>query len=83
MACSLLLMQEALHLVAQSPHPLHFAVSIRILNNEKRLNNPNTVPTGQTVLHHVRPCFHAITKITARVITAMRREEMLKTEGST
>ena len=83
MACSLLLMQEALHLVAQSPHPLHFAVSIRTLNNEKRLNNPNIVPTGQTVLHHVRPCFHAITKITARVITAMRREEMLKTEVST
>lgn len=43
-------MQAALHLVAQSPHPLHLAVSIRTLNNENRLNNPNIVPTGQIVL---------------------------------
>ena len=76
-------MQAALHLVAQSPHPLHLAVSIRTLNNENRLNNPNIVPTGQIVLHHVRQCFHAITKMTARVIIAMRREEMLKMEVST
>jgi hypothetical protein len=31
----------------------------------------------------MRGAFHAITKITARVIIAMRREEMLKTEVST
>ena len=47
--------KAALHLVAQSPHPLHLASIIWTLNNENRLNNFNIVPTGQIVLHHVRP----------------------------
>ena len=56
-------MHAALHLVAQSPQLLHLSESMRTLNNENRLNKPKIVPTGQIVLHQVRPCFHAIIKI--------------------
>ena len=72
--CSLLSIQAALHLVAQSPQPLHLLVSIRILNSENRLKNPNTVPTGQIVLHHVRPCFQASTMMIPNVTIAMTKD---------
>ena len=76
-------MHAALHLVAQSPQLLHLSESMRTLNNENRLNKPKIVPTGQIVLHQVRPCFHAIIKIIVSMTTAMKRDELLKIEVST
>ena len=64
-------MQAALHLREQSPHELHFVVSITGLNIEKREMNPSTVPTGQMVLQYVRPFLHAKMASATSVTTAM------------
>ena len=70
MACSLLLMHEALQLRSQSPQPLHLSVSMTGLSHEKRERNPSTVPTGQMVLHQVRPPRQASTATTMKVAIA-------------
>lgn len=62
----LLSMHAALQLRAQRPQPLHFVVSMTGLNKERLDKRPNTVPTGQTVLHHVRPLRHAIIPMTMK-----------------
>jgi hypothetical protein len=64
-------MHAALHCFPQSPQLRHFSVSI---TGAKRLNfekKPRTVPTGQMVLHHVLPFFHASTAMTTNVTAEM------------
>jgi hypothetical protein len=68
-------MQAALHCFPQRPQLRHFSVSMagaKRLNLEKK---PRTDPTGQMVLHHVLPCFHARMNITAQVSTAIASED--------
>ena len=68
--CLLKSMHDALHCLLQRPQLRHFSVSI---TGAKRLNlekKPRTVPTGQIVLHHVLPFFHASTEITTKVTAA-------------
>ena len=48
------------------------------LEERKRLKSPKTVPTGQIVLHHVRPCFQARIPIIARVTNAIIKEVILR-----
>lgn len=72
-------MHEALHRVAHTPQWVHFAGSIRIFHQEKRLINPKNVPTGQMVLQYVRPCFQARYPTPSKVSRAMDRAKALRT----
>ena len=76
-------MHEALQLRAQSLQPLHFERSISGRKSEKRDRKPSPVPTGQTVLHHVRPLRHASHATTTNVTTATASVERLFTHTST
>ncbi len=76
-------MQADLQLRAQRPQPLHFDVSITGLRSEKRDSRPSTVPTGHTVLHHVRPLRHASMPTTTSVATATPSVAQLLTHTST
>ena len=64
-------MQAALQLRAQRPHPLHLLVSMTGFSHENRDTNPKMVPTGQMVLHQVRPLRHANILIINKVEIAM------------
>ena len=75
-------MQEALHCRAQSPQALHFAVSITGRKSEKREKNPSTVPTGQTVLHQVRPLRQARTTSRMSVAAAISSVVRLRIQTS-
>ena len=48
-------MQELLQLRSHLRQLVHFSVSMTGLRSEKRESNPNSVPTGQMLLHHQRP----------------------------
>ena len=66
-----MLMHEALHCLEQRPQLRHFSVLItgaKTLNLEKK---PRNVPTGQMVLHHVLPFFHARMKTVTNVTAAI------------
>ena len=63
-------MQEALQRFPHSVQPVHFSVSMTGRKSEKRESRPSVVPTGQTVLHQVRPPRQAITTTTMNVTTA-------------
>jgi hypothetical protein len=66
-------MHEDLQALPQSPQLLHFSVLItgaKMLNLER---NPNVVPTGQTVLHHVLPFVHASMNMMMNVAAAIMR----------
>lgn len=76
-------MHDALQLRAQSLQPLHFDTSKRGRNSERRDNTPSSVPTGQTVLHHVRPLRQARKESPANVTTAMRNIPRLFIHTST
>ena len=66
-------MQDDLQLIVHIPHDVHFSWSIRILNREKRENNPRNVPTGHTELQYRRPLKKASNATT--VSTAAENEK--------
>ena len=66
-------MHIALQLRAHFLQPLHLLVSIIGLNNEKREKKPNTVPTGQKVLHQSLPQTNDNTPITTSVTNATQK----------
>ena len=66
-------MQDDLHFCAHMPQLLHLDASMRMRKREKRLKRPKIVPTGQIVLHHVRPERHARIPITASEPSARQK----------
>ena len=64
-------MADALHFLAQSPQFLQAFSSITGRNMAYCDTNPSTVPTGQMVLHQVRPFFQARTPTVASVTMAV------------
>ena len=75
-------MHDALQLRAQRLQPTHFSGSIAGRSSEKRARKPSTVPTGQTVLHHVRPLRQASTAMRAKVAAATAKVAALRTQTS-
>ncbi len=75
-------MHEALQLRAQRPQPLHFDVSITGRKSEWRESSPRSVPTGQTVLHHVRPLRQASHPTPAKVAAATAKVAALRIHTS-
>ena len=66
-----MLMQEALQRFSQVLQSLHFSVSITGRNIAQREKKLSSVPTGQMVLHQVRPFLQARKAITTSVTAAM------------
>ena len=74
--------QEDLQRFPHSPQLRHFAVSI---TGAKRLNldtSPSSEPTGQMLLHQIRPHFHESTASSAKVTAATARVTPLFTQTS-
>ena len=70
MVCVFMSMHEDLHCFPHSPQSLHFEVSMTGLKMLLLENRPRMVPTGQMLLHHVRPPVHASSVIVMSVRTA-------------
>ena len=76
-------MQEALHLRAHNPQPLHLSVSIRGLSKAYFDKKPRTVPTGQIVLQYVRPFLQAKIANMTKLRIAIPIVARLRTHTST
>ena len=75
--CVSISIQADLHRFSQARHWVHLDVSIVGLNQAKRERKPKIVPTGQTVLHHVRPPRQAKKPTRPKVSRAMMKEDTL------
>ena len=72
--CVLKSMHEALQFLVHSEQFLHLSSSKRIFSHENLAKMLSKVPTGQMVLHQVRPFLHASTASSTSVTAAMPSE---------
>jgi len=72
--CVLKSMHEALQFFEHIEQFLHFASSKRIFSHENLAKTDRMVPTGQMVLHQVRPFLQASTASNTSVTAAMPSE---------
>ena len=75
-------MQAALQLCSHCLQPLHTFASIIGRNIAKREKKLSVVPTGQTVLHQVRPFLQARKATTTKVIAATMKVGRLRSQTS-